>query len=92
MSIILRVDVDRAYMTQPQNYLRTFYGVFPAVDSLGYLEHCKKMADDLDTLTPHLFGEHIQSKCLIQIQHLLGNFSNHATLTHFKMVNLAVFE
>jgi hypothetical protein len=48
MSIILRVDVDRAYMKQPLDYLRTYYGVFPAVNSLGYLEHCKKMADDLD--------------------------------------------
>ena len=48
MSVILRVDVDRAYMKQPQDYLRTYYGVFPAIDSLGYLEHCKKMADDLD--------------------------------------------
>jgi len=48
MPAILRVDVDRAYMKQPQDYLRTFYGIFPAVDSLGYLEHCKKMADDLN--------------------------------------------
>jgi len=48
MSVILRVDVDRAYMKQPQDYLRTYYGVLPAIDSLGYLEHCKKMADDLD--------------------------------------------
>lgn len=48
MSVILRIDVDRAYVKQPQDYLRTFYGVLPAVDSLGYLEHCKKMADDLD--------------------------------------------
>jgi len=47
MSVILRVDVDRAYMKQPQDYLRTFYGILPAVNSLGYLEHCKKMADDL---------------------------------------------
>ena len=35
-------------MTQPQDYLRTFYGVFPAVNSSGYLEHCKKMVDDLN--------------------------------------------
>ena len=48
MSVILRVDVDRADMKQPRDYLRTFYGVFPAVNSLGYLEHCKKMADDLN--------------------------------------------
>ena len=48
MSIILRVDVDRAYMKQPRDYLRTFYGIFPAVNSSGYLEHCKRMADDLD--------------------------------------------
>lgn len=48
MSVILRIDMDRAYMKQPQDYLRTYYGVFPAIDSLGYLEHCKKMADDLD--------------------------------------------
>jgi len=48
MSVILRVDVDRAYMKQPLDYLRTFYGVFPAIKSLGYLEHCKKMADELD--------------------------------------------
>ncbi|MEA2015177.1 MAG: hypothetical protein U9O59_00410 [Actinomycetota bacterium] len=48
MSVILRVDVDRAYMKQPQDYLRTYYGVFPAIASLGYLEHGKKMADDLD--------------------------------------------
>lgn len=48
MSVILRVDVDRAYMKQLQDYLRTFYGVFPAVNSSGYLEHCKKMEDELD--------------------------------------------
>ena len=48
MSVILRIDVDRAYMKQPQDYLRTYYGVFPAIDSLGYLEHCKKMVGDLN--------------------------------------------
>ena len=48
MSVILRIDVDRAYMKQPQDYLRTFYGIFPAVKSLGYLEHSKKMADELN--------------------------------------------
>ena len=35
-------------MKQPQDYLRTYYGIFPAVSSLGYLEHCKKVADDLN--------------------------------------------
>ena len=48
MPAILRIDVDRAYMKQPQDYLRTFYGIFPASNSLGYLEHCKRMVDDLD--------------------------------------------
>ena len=48
MPVMLRIDVDRAYMKQPQDYLRTYYGVFSAIDSLGYLEHCKRMADDLD--------------------------------------------
>ena len=42
MPVILRIDVDRAYMKQPPDYLRTFYGILPAIDSLGYLEHCKK--------------------------------------------------
>ena len=44
------------------------------------------------TLTSNHFREHIQSKCLIQIPHLLWNLSDHATPTHLKMVNLAVFE
>jgi len=42
MPVILRIDVDRAYMKHPPDYLRTFYGILPAIDSLGYLEHCKK--------------------------------------------------
>jgi len=44
------------------------------------------------TLTSNHFREHIQSECLIQIPHLLWNLSDHATLTHLKMVDLAVFE
>jgi hypothetical protein len=44
------------------------------------------------TLTSNHFREHIQSKCLIQIHHLLWNLSDHATPTHLKMVDLAVFE
>jgi len=44
------------------------------------------------TLTSNHFREHIQSECLIQIPHLLWNLSDHATPTHLKMVDLAVFE
>ena len=47
---------------------------------------------EFQTLTSNHFREHIQSKCLIQIHHLLWNLSDHATPTHLKMVDLAVFE
>jgi len=38
--LILRVDVDRAYMKQPQDYLRTYYGVFPAIVILQMPTKC----------------------------------------------------
>ncbi|GEM_PF-1668730 len=43
------------------------------------------------TLTSNHFREHIQSKCLIQIHHLLWNLADHTTPNHLKMVDLAVF-
>lgn len=49
MSIILRVDVDGAYPKAVYNHLRVAWQLFPALDSLGYLENVKKFLNDLDS-------------------------------------------
>ena len=49
MPVILRVDVDRAYWKGIYNYPRMIYGLFPAIDPLGYLEPCKNLLEDLNS-------------------------------------------
>ncbi|RCV64777.1 hypothetical protein C5S53_06985 [Methanophagales archaeon] len=44
----------------------------------------------LSTLTSNRFREHKQSKCLIQVHHLLWNLRDNAAPTYFKMVDLSV--
>lgn len=48
MPIILRMDVDRAYENRILHYARVNQELFPALDSLGYLEPCKKPIEDLN--------------------------------------------
>ena len=43
------------------------------------------------SLTSNRFREHKQSKCFIQVHHLLWNLRDNAAPTYFKMVDLAVF-
>ena len=49
MPVILRIDVDRAYWKGIYNYPRMIYGLFPAIDPLGYLEPCKNLLEDLNS-------------------------------------------
>jgi len=48
MSVILRIDVDESYQSRVLHYARVNQELFLAVDSLGYLESCKKIVGDLD--------------------------------------------
>ena len=48
MPAILRIDVDRAYENRILHYVRVNQELFLGIDSLGYLEHCKKLVDDLN--------------------------------------------
>ena len=48
MSVILRIDVDRAYEDKILHYLRVNQELFMGIDSLGYLESCKEVIKDLD--------------------------------------------
>jgi len=48
MSVILRIDVDESYQNRVLHYARVNQELFLAIDSLGYLELCKKTVKDLD--------------------------------------------
>lgn len=48
MSVILRIDVDRAYENKILHYMRVNQELFPGLDSVGYLESCKEVVKDLD--------------------------------------------
>ena len=48
MPAILRIDVDRAYENRILHYVRVNQELFPAQDSLGYLESCKEVIEDLN--------------------------------------------
>ena len=48
MPAILRIDVDRAYKNRILHYARVNQELFLGIDSLGYLEPCKKLVDDLN--------------------------------------------
>ena len=48
MPAILRIDVDRAYENRILHYMRVNQELFLGIDSLGYLELCKKLVDDLN--------------------------------------------
>jgi hypothetical protein len=48
MSVILRIDVDRAYENRILHYMRVNQELFSGLDSLGYLESCKEVIKDLD--------------------------------------------
>ena len=56
------------------------------------LEEGENIAELVLTLTSNFFREHIQSKSHIQIHHLLRDLRDHATPSHLKMVDFAVFE
>lgn len=47
MPAILRIDVDTAYQNRILNYARVNKELFFGIDSLGYLNSCKVIADDL---------------------------------------------
>ena len=49
MPAILRIDVDRAYENRILHYLRVNQELFPALDSLRYLESCKEVVNDLNS-------------------------------------------
>jgi len=49
MPAILRIDVDRAYENRILHYMRVNQELFLGNDSLGYLEPCKKLVDDLNS-------------------------------------------
>ena len=48
MSVILRIDVDRAYENRILHYMRVNQELFMGIDSLEYLESCKEVIKDLD--------------------------------------------
>ena len=48
MPAILRIDVDRAYENRILHYVRVNQELFLGIDSLVYLEPCKKLVDDLN--------------------------------------------
>jgi len=50
-----------------------------------------RVSNSYQTLTSNRFREHKQSKCFIQVHHLLWNLRDNAAPTYFKMVDLAVF-
>jgi len=56
-----------------------------------YFSHISLFVFVVITLTSNRFREHKQSKCLIQVHHLLWNLRDNAAPTYFKMVDLAVF-
>ena len=47
MSVILRIDVDRAYENRILHYRGMNQELFPGLDSLGYLKSCKGVMKDL---------------------------------------------
>ena len=49
MPAILRIDVDRAYENRILNYARVYQELFFGTDSLGYLESCKEVVNDLNS-------------------------------------------
>lgn len=49
MPAILRIDVDHAYENRILHYLRVSQELFPALDSLRYLESCKEVVNDLNS-------------------------------------------
>lgn len=49
MPAILRIDVDRAYENRILHYARVYQELFFGTDSLGYLESCKDVVNDLNS-------------------------------------------
>ena len=49
MPAILRIDVDRAYENRILHYARVYQELFFGTDSLGYLESCKEVVNDLNS-------------------------------------------
>lgn len=47
MPAILRIDVDTAYQNRILNYARVNEEFFPGISTLGYLNSCRSIADDL---------------------------------------------
>jgi glycosyltransferase involved in cell wall biosynthesis len=83
---------DYGLLCEPANQKELAEKILAALDKEWDDEKIRKYAEQFRTLTSNYFREHIQSECLIQIHHLLWNLSDHATPTHLKMVDLAVFE
>jgi len=48
MPVILRIDVDESYRNRILNYARSNQELFFGIDSLGYLESCKRVVYDLN--------------------------------------------
>jgi len=48
MSVILRIDVDRAYENRILHYMRVNQELFLGIDSLGYLKSSKEVIKDLN--------------------------------------------